>query len=80
MYPRPPENAGNQSFPSPFFPGIAVTYTCASGFALLIEQTFMCNASDGNFTPLMPPNCTLGNLSNNSNAAIKNIIYFNVLE
>ena len=59
-YPRPPANAGNQIFPSPFLPGTAVNYTCANGFALMNEQTFMCNASDGSFTPSTPPNCVGG--------------------
>ena len=62
MYPRPTANAGNQVFPSPFLPGTAVNYTCANGFILINEQTFMCNADDGSFTPLIPPNCTQGKM------------------
>ena len=62
MYPRPPSNSGIQTFPSPFLPGIAVNYLCATNFTVMGEQTFMCNGNDGNFTPTTPPNCTQGKL------------------
>ena len=55
-----PQNSGNQTFPSPFRPGTAVVYACASGFAVRNGETFMCNGTDGSFIPSTPPNCTQG--------------------
>ena len=60
MYPRPLANAGNQNFPFPFLPDTAVDYTCAANFMPNGEQSFMCNSSDGSFTPLIPPSCSEG--------------------
>ena len=58
----PRKNAGNQTYPSPFEPGMAVNYKCAPGYAVIDNQTFSCSGSDGSFTPSTPPNCIQGNL------------------